>query len=163
MGVLRRTLAEPLLKPNNASCRPAPASSGPILTSSTYRSPPSQSYRPPVVLICHASLCISPPIVLSPSPLPGVPPPSSRAMKPTVGTRKPYSGQSRSLVLALDVGTTFSGVSYAILEPGEVPKIHGVTRCVAFISQGSLNSSSLQIPWSRTCRWQFQDTVHHVL
>ncbi|KAH9838505.1 uncharacterized protein C8Q71DRAFT_704768 [Rhodofomes roseus] len=49
-------------------------------------------------------------------------------MKPTSGTRKPYTGQSRSLVLALDVGTTFSGVSYAILEPGEVPKIHGVTR-----------------------------------
>ncbi|KAA1467660.1 hypothetical protein DENSPDRAFT_770034 [Dentipellis sp. KUC8613] len=43
-------------------------------------------------------------------------------------TRKPYSGTTRSLVLAFDVGTTFSGVSYAILEPGEVPKIHGVTR-----------------------------------
>ena len=50
-------------------------------------------------------------------------------MKPTSDTRKPYSGQRRSLVLALDIGTTFSGVSYAILEPGEVPKIHGVTRC----------------------------------
>ncbi|KAI0926081.1 hypothetical protein AcV5_008643 [Taiwanofungus camphoratus] len=49
-------------------------------------------------------------------------------MKPASGTRKPYSGTSRSLVLALDIGTTFSGVSYAILEPGEVPKIHGVTR-----------------------------------
>ncbi|KAI0342873.1 hypothetical protein BDW22DRAFT_1407386 [Trametopsis cervina] len=45
-----------------------------------------------------------------------------------LGTRKPYTGQTRSLVLALDIGTTFSGVSYAILEPGEVPKIHGVTR-----------------------------------
>lgn len=49
-------------------------------------------------------------------------------MKPTSDTRKPYSGTTRSLVIALDVGTTFSGVSYAILEPGEVPKIHGVTR-----------------------------------
>ncbi|KAI0661700.1 hypothetical protein C8Q70DRAFT_910546 [Cubamyces menziesii] len=49
-------------------------------------------------------------------------------MKPASGTRKPYAGSTRSLVLALDVGTTFSGVSYAILEPGEVPKIHGVTR-----------------------------------
>ncbi|KAF9816655.1 hypothetical protein IEO21_03960 [Rhodonia placenta] len=49
-------------------------------------------------------------------------------MKPASGTRKPYNGLSRSLVLALDIGTTFSGVSYAILEPGEVPKIHGVTR-----------------------------------
>jgi hypothetical protein len=49
-------------------------------------------------------------------------------MKPASDTRKPYGGTTRSLVVALDVGTTFSGVSYAILEPGEVPKIHGVTR-----------------------------------
>ncbi|KAG7451216.1 uncharacterized protein BT62DRAFT_1038636 [Guyanagaster necrorhizus] len=49
-------------------------------------------------------------------------------MKPSADTRKPYTGTSRSLVLAIDVGTTFSGVSYAILEPGEIPKIHGVTR-----------------------------------
>ncbi|KAK0500384.1 hypothetical protein EDD18DRAFT_1069052 [Armillaria luteobubalina] len=49
-------------------------------------------------------------------------------MKPSADTRKPYTGTSRSLVLAIDVGTTFSGVSYAILEPGEIPMIHGVTR-----------------------------------
>lgn len=49
-------------------------------------------------------------------------------MKPTSDTRKPYAGSSRALIIALDVGTTFSGVSYALLEPGEVPKIHGVTR-----------------------------------
>ncbi|KAH9945444.1 uncharacterized protein BXZ73DRAFT_38991 [Epithele typhae] len=49
-------------------------------------------------------------------------------MKSATGTRKPYIGNTRSLVIALDVGTTFSGVSYAILEPGDVPKIHGVTR-----------------------------------
>ncbi|KAL5486031.1 hypothetical protein ACEPAI_7075 [Sanghuangporus weigelae] len=42
--------------------------------------------------------------------------------------RKPYNGDRRALVLAFDVGTTFSGVSYAFLDPGEVPKIHGVTR-----------------------------------
>ena len=41
---------------------------------------------------------------------------------------KPYRGTARKLVLAMDVGTTFSGVSYAILDPGEVPQIHGVTR-----------------------------------
>jgi hypothetical protein len=34
----------------------------------------------------------------------------------------------RGLVIALDVGTTFSGVSYAILEPNTVPRILGVTR-----------------------------------
>lgn len=49
-------------------------------------------------------------------------------MKPTSDMRKPYGGSSRALIIALDVGTTFSGVSYALLEPGEVPKIHGVTR-----------------------------------
>ncbi|KDQ57107.1 hypothetical protein JAAARDRAFT_688375 [Jaapia argillacea MUCL 33604] len=49
-------------------------------------------------------------------------------MKPSSDTRKPYRGTTRALIIALDVGTTFSGVSYAILEPNEVPKIHGVTR-----------------------------------
>ncbi|KAF8415387.1 hypothetical protein L210DRAFT_3657556 [Boletus edulis BED1] len=42
--------------------------------------------------------------------------------------REPYAGLSRKLVLAFDVGTTFSGVSYCILDPGEIPKIHGVSR-----------------------------------
>ncbi|KAF7327661.1 hypothetical protein MKEN_00345500 [Mycena kentingensis (nom. inval.)] len=49
-------------------------------------------------------------------------------MKTTSDTRRPYTGSVRSLVCAIDVGTTFSGVSYSILEPGEVPKIFGVTR-----------------------------------
>ncbi|KAI6159165.1 hypothetical protein EDD17DRAFT_915883 [Pisolithus thermaeus] len=43
-------------------------------------------------------------------------------------TRQPYRGLTRRLVLAFDVGTTYSGVSYAILDPGDVPKILGVTR-----------------------------------
>ncbi|KAG9312272.1 hypothetical protein JVU11DRAFT_7575 [Chiua virens] len=42
--------------------------------------------------------------------------------------REPYGGRSRKLVLAFDVGTTYSGVSYCILDPGEVPKILGVSR-----------------------------------
>ncbi|KAF9047821.1 hypothetical protein BJ165DRAFT_1387797 [Panaeolus papilionaceus] len=33
-------------------------------------------------------------------------------------TRTRYQGNSRKLVIAFDVGTTFSGISYAILEPG---------------------------------------------
>lgn len=41
---------------------------------------------------------------------------------------KPYAGTARKLVLGIDVGTTYSGVSYAILDPGEAPKILGVTR-----------------------------------
>ncbi|KAF9476880.1 hypothetical protein BDN70DRAFT_881877 [Pholiota conissans] len=43
-------------------------------------------------------------------------------------SRPPYTGSSRKLVLAFDVGTTYSGVSYSILNPGEVPEIRGVTR-----------------------------------
>ncbi|KAF8833157.1 hypothetical protein BDN67DRAFT_1017878 [Paxillus ammoniavirescens] len=43
-------------------------------------------------------------------------------------SRQPYQGLSRKLVLAFDVGTTYSGVSYCILKPGEVPKILGVAR-----------------------------------
>ncbi|KAF9465200.1 hypothetical protein BDZ94DRAFT_415553 [Collybia nuda] len=42
--------------------------------------------------------------------------------------RSPYNGPSRKLVIAFDVGTTYSGVSYSILDPGQVPDIKGVTR-----------------------------------
>jgi hypothetical protein len=42
--------------------------------------------------------------------------------------RQPYSGAYRKLVLAFDVGTTFSGISYSILDPGLVPEIKGVNR-----------------------------------
>ncbi|KAJ7511445.1 hypothetical protein B0H11DRAFT_1955126 [Mycena galericulata] len=41
--------------------------------------------------------------------------------------RKPYSG-ARALVFGIDVGTTFSGISYSILEPGQVPVIRSITR-----------------------------------
>src|SRR6267154_760760 len=67
----------------------------------------------------------------------------SPLMTITTDTRKPYGGNKRSLVLAFDVGTTFSGVSYAILEPDEIPKIHGVTRCVhSLLSSSPLISLS---------------------
>ena len=42
--------------------------------------------------------------------------------------RGPFSGGARKLVMAFDVGTTYSGASYALLDPGIVPEIHGVTR-----------------------------------
>ena len=42
--------------------------------------------------------------------------------------RARYSGLSRKLVVALDIGTTFSGAAYALLDPGEVPQIRSVTR-----------------------------------
>ena len=44
--------------------------------------------------------------------------------------RKRYHGLHRAIVLAFDVGTTYSGVSYCILDPDEVPQIKGVTRYV---------------------------------
>ncbi|TFK82611.1 hypothetical protein K466DRAFT_603536 [Polyporus arcularius HHB13444] len=46
----------------------------------------------------------------------------SRTMTPAPGTGKLYIGNT--LVLALDVGTTFSGVSYAIFAPGEVVNLY---------------------------------------
>jgi len=45
-------------------------------------------------------------------------------------TRTRYTGTSRKLVLAFDIGTTFSGAAYAFLEPGEDLKIQPVTRQV---------------------------------
>ena len=45
-------------------------------------------------------------------------------------TRARYSGPSRKLIVAFDIGTTFSGAAYAFLDPGEVPQIRSVTRPV---------------------------------
>lgn len=54
-------------------------------------------------------------------------------------THQAYSGKSRGLVLALDCGTTFSGISYAVLDPGEIPQIKGVTR---FPAQENIGGTS---------------------
>ncbi|TFK22632.1 hypothetical protein FA15DRAFT_671328 [Coprinopsis marcescibilis] len=54
-------------------------------------------------------------------------------------SRSAYNGYRRKLVLAFDVGTTFSGISYSILDPGQVPKIQGVTR---FPAQEHVSGSS---------------------
>jgi hypothetical protein len=57
------------------------------------------------------------------------------ALHPDPGnSRKPYHGLFRKLVYAFDVGTTFSGASYAILDPGQVPEIQGVTRYRLYFS-----------------------------
>jgi hypothetical protein len=42
--------------------------------------------------------------------------------------REPFHGPKRKLVLAFELGTTFSGVSYAVLDPGKPPGIKSVTR-----------------------------------
>ena len=41
--------------------------------------------------------------------------------------RAHYSGPSRKLIVAFDIGTSFSGAAYAFLDPGQVPKIRYVT------------------------------------
>ncbi|KDR69814.1 hypothetical protein GALMADRAFT_255630 [Galerina marginata CBS 339.88] len=43
-------------------------------------------------------------------------------------SRAAYKGTRRRLVLAFDIGTTYSGISYSVLDPGQVPQIKGVTR-----------------------------------
>ncbi|PBK65399.1 hypothetical protein ARMSODRAFT_1022208 [Armillaria solidipes] len=52
-------------------------------------------------------------------------------------SRKPYNGSSRKLIIAIDLGTTFSRISYCILHPGIVPEIKGVTRFPAQEHVGS--------------------------
>ncbi|KAF9523664.1 hypothetical protein CPB83DRAFT_862443 [Crepidotus variabilis] len=47
---------------------------------------------------------------------------------PKTNARTAYSGSRRKLVLAFDVGTTFSGISYCILDPGQIPGVKSVTR-----------------------------------
>ena len=42
---------------------------------------------------------------------------------------KLHTGPTK-LVLAFDIGTTYSGISYCILERGQVPEVLGVTRQV---------------------------------
>ena len=63
--------------------------------------------------------------------------------------RPAYIGDKRSLVLAFDIGTTFSGISYVLLDPGQVPKIKSVMRSVLPLTswlQTSLKDFSLRFP-----------------
>ena len=53
--------------------------------------------------------------------------------------RARYSGPSRKLVVALDIGTTFSGAAYTFLDPGQVPQIQPVTRQVSPLTLGGTN------------------------
>ena len=48
--------------------------------------------------------------------------------------RARYSGPSRKLVVGIDIGTTFSGAAYALLDPGEVPGIRSVTKRVFLLT-----------------------------
>ncbi|KAF8168571.1 hypothetical protein BJ912DRAFT_862749 [Pholiota molesta] len=54
-------------------------------------------------------------------------------------SRSVYKGRRQKLVLAFDVGTSYSGISYSVLDPGKVPEIKGVTR---FPAQEQVNGAS---------------------
>ncbi|KAG8902812.1 hypothetical protein FRB99_004079 [Tulasnella sp. 403] len=42
-------------------------------------------------------------------------------------SRPPYEGTRTSFVISIDIGTTYSGASYTILRPNEVPEVYDVT------------------------------------
>ncbi|KAF9650931.1 hypothetical protein BDM02DRAFT_3163995 [Thelephora ganbajun] len=58
-------------------------------------------------------------------------------------SRADYTGLSRKLVVALDVGTTFSGAAYAFLDPGEIPQTQSVTRYLNTPNLGSAKVPSI--------------------
>ncbi|KXN86015.1 Heat shock 70 kDa protein 12B [Leucoagaricus sp. SymC.cos] len=53
--------------------------------------------------------------------------------------RDAFSGPERKLLLAFDVGTAYSGISYSILDPGKVPEIQGVHK---FPGQGTADGNA---------------------
>ena len=58
---------------------------------------------------------------------------SKHCLSPTpimTAPRARYSGPSRKLVVGIDIGTTFSGAAYTLLDPGKVPEIQSVTKQV---------------------------------
>ncbi|KAF7290593.1 hypothetical protein MIND_01299400 [Mycena indigotica] len=47
---------------------------------------------------------------------------------PSDNTRPPYAGESRKLIISIDVGTTFTAASFCLLQPGNVPKFEEILR-----------------------------------
>jgi hypothetical protein len=47
--------------------------------------------------------------------------------QPVAIERPPYQGEEK-LVIGFDIGTTYSGVSFCILQEGREPRIYPVTR-----------------------------------
>lgn len=60
--------------------------------------------------------------------------------------RPAYVGDKRALVLAFDIGTTFSGISYVLLDPGQVPVINSVARYVSLLTLVTTGNSSERFP-----------------
>lgn len=66
--------------------------------------------------------------------------------------REAFHGDRRRLVLAFDIGTTFSGISYTILDPGEVPEVRGVTRFLGNEEcSGKVPSVIYYDKWGKVC------------
>jgi len=80
-----------------------------------------------------------------------------------MSSRQPYHGPHRKLVLAFDVGTTYSGVSYSILDPGLVPEIQGVTRYAIQVISDERCLNMPQVSRSTESRRRLEDTLCHLL
>ena len=66
-------------------------------------------------------------------------------------------------MIGIDVGTTFSGVSYAILRPGRPPNIQAVTKYVLGLPSGSTDGADLvQVSRPDFCR-RSEGAVGHLL
>ena len=76
--------------------------------------------------------------------------------------RDRYSGAERKLIVALDIGTTFSGAAYAFLDPGEIPRIQSVTRHVFFRLSMSTTGDTRQVP-KQSESWISKGPLHTVL
>ncbi|KAJ7675457.1 hypothetical protein B0H17DRAFT_1182843 [Mycena rosella] len=49
-------------------------------------------------------------------------------MATTDNRRPPYAGAARKLICAVDVGTTFTAISFCLLQPGSIPKFEEILR-----------------------------------
>jgi len=78
--------------------------------------------------------------------------------------RARYSGSSRKLVVAVDIGTTFSGAAYAFLDPGQFPQIRSVTRSVLPLILDLVPSVTnyTQIP-QQSQSWVCKNTLYIIL
>ena len=77
--------------------------------------------------------------------------------------RSPYTGSSRKLVLAFDIGTTYSGVSYALLYTGLVPEIASVVKYSFSITLLFSKVNLVMQVCGQPYDGKFQNTVHPTL
>jgi len=74
-----------------------------------------------------------------------------------------YEGATRKLVLAFDVGTTYSGISYSILDPGYSPEILDVTRLARLAFCDNYTDSSIvthpRTEWAEIQRYHLSFTT----